>query len=68
MLRYGENPHQPGRALPVPTSRPSGSATAEQLHGKQMSFNNFTDADAAWRSAYDFDGPAVAIIKHANLW
>lgn len=65
VLRYGENPHQPG-ALYQSTSRPSGLATAEQLHGKQMSFNNFTDADAAWRSAHDFDGPAVAIIKHAN--
>ena len=65
VLRYGENPHQPG-ALYQSQHRPSGLATAEQLHGKQMSFNNYTDADAAWRSAHDFDGPAVAIIKHAN--
>jgi phosphoribosylaminoimidazolecarboxamide formyltransferase/IMP cyclohydrolase len=43
-----------------------GVATAEQLHGKQMSYNNFVDADAARRAAFDFVEPAVAIIKHAN--
>ncbi|GAB18167.1 bifunctional purine biosynthesis protein PurH [Gordonia effusa NBRC 100432] len=64
VLRYGENPHQ-GAALYVGAAG-GGLASAEQLHGKEMSFNNFTDSDAAWRSAYDFDGPAVAIIKHAN--
>ncbi|HEY5116712.1 MAG TPA: bifunctional phosphoribosylaminoimidazolecarboxamide formyltransferase/IMP cyclohydrolase, partial [Nakamurella sp.] len=46
-------------------SRP-GLATAEQLHGKEMSYNNYVDVDAAWRAANDFTDPAVAIIKHAN--
>lgn len=64
-LRYGENPHQ-AAALYVGTADEPGLATAEQLHGKEMSYNNYTDSDAAWRSAHDFDAPAVAIIKHAN--
>lgn len=64
VLRYGENPHQ-GAALYV-GAQGGGLASAEQLHGKEMSFNNYTDADAAWRSAFDFDRPAVSIIKHAN--
>ena len=62
-LRYGENPHQ--RAALYRQSRP-GLATAEQLHGKEMSYNNYADVDAAWRAANDFAEPAVAIIKHAN--
>ncbi|MFE0446612.1 bifunctional phosphoribosylaminoimidazolecarboxamide formyltransferase/IMP cyclohydrolase [Streptomyces fungicidicus] len=62
-LRYGENPHQPA-ALYV--SGTGGLAEAEQLHGKEMSYNNYTDTDAALRAAYDHAGPAVAIIKHAN--
>ncbi|QFQ99895.1 bifunctional phosphoribosylaminoimidazolecarboxamide formyltransferase/IMP cyclohydrolase [Streptomyces phaeolivaceus] len=62
-LRYGENPHQPA-ALYVSGS--GGLAEAEQLHGKEMSYNNYTDTDAARRAAYDHDEPAVAIIKHAN--
>ncbi|PWE09038.1 bifunctional phosphoribosylaminoimidazolecarboxamide formyltransferase/inosine monophosphate cyclohydrolase [Streptomyces sp. BSE7F] len=62
-LRYGENPHQPA-ALYV--SGTGGLAVAEQLHGKEMSYNNYTDTDAALRAAYDHDAPAVAIIKHAN--
>ncbi|MBT3150983.1 bifunctional phosphoribosylaminoimidazolecarboxamide formyltransferase/IMP cyclohydrolase [Streptomyces sp. CHD11] len=62
-LRYGENPHQPA-ALYVSGS--GGLAEAEQLHGKEMSYNNYTDTDAALRAAYDHDAPAVAIIKHAN--
>ncbi|MGV9824122.1 bifunctional phosphoribosylaminoimidazolecarboxamide formyltransferase/IMP cyclohydrolase [Gordonia sp. NPDC003429] len=65
VLRYGENPHQ-AAALYLSTSNPTGLASAEQLHGKEMSYNNYTDSDAAWRSAHDFDVPAVAIIKHAN--
>ncbi|MET9486019.1 bifunctional phosphoribosylaminoimidazolecarboxamide formyltransferase/IMP cyclohydrolase [Nocardia sp. NPDC006630] len=65
VLRYGENPHQ-GAALYTSEAGPAGLAQAEQLHGKEMSYNNYTDADAAWRAAYDFDEPAVAIIKHAN--
>ena len=64
MLRYGENPHQRGRAVPATTRR--GLAQAEQLHGKEMSYNNYVDTDAARRAAYDFAEPAVAIIKHAN--
>ncbi len=65
VLRYGENPHQ-GAALYVNEAGPAGLAQAKQLHGKEMSYNNYTDADAAWRAAYDFDEPAVAVIKHAN--
>ncbi|MFI0151744.1 bifunctional phosphoribosylaminoimidazolecarboxamide formyltransferase/IMP cyclohydrolase [Streptomyces lydicus] len=63
VLRYGENPHQ-GAALYV--SGEGGLAEAEQLHGKEMSYNNYTDTDAARRAAYDHDEPCVAIIKHAN--
>jgi phosphoribosylaminoimidazolecarboxamide formyltransferase / IMP cyclohydrolase len=65
VLRYGENAHQPA-ALYSDSSAEPGLAQAEQLHGKQMSFNNYIDASAAHRAAYDFDEPAVAIIKHAN--
>jgi phosphoribosylaminoimidazolecarboxamide formyltransferase / IMP cyclohydrolase len=62
-LRYGENPHQ-GAALYVDGT--GGLAEAEQLHGKEMSYNNYADTDAARRAAYDHDEPCVAIIKHAN--
>ncbi|WP_229400659.1 bifunctional phosphoribosylaminoimidazolecarboxamide formyltransferase/IMP cyclohydrolase [Micromonospora okii] len=66
VLRYGENPHQAAALYADPAS-PAGLAQAEQLHGKEMSYNNYVDADAAWRAANDFaDQPAVAIIKHAN--
>jgi phosphoribosylaminoimidazolecarboxamide formyltransferase/IMP cyclohydrolase len=65
VLRYGENPHQQA-ALYVDPAAPPGLAQAEQLHGKEMSYNNYVDADAAWRAANDFTEPAVAIIKHAN--
>jgi phosphoribosylaminoimidazolecarboxamide formyltransferase / IMP cyclohydrolase len=64
VLRYGENPHQRAALYQSPMS--SGIAQAEQLHGKQMSYNNYVDTDAARRAAYDFDEPAVAIVKHAN--
>jgi phosphoribosylaminoimidazolecarboxamide formyltransferase/IMP cyclohydrolase len=64
-LRYGENPHQQA-ALYLDHAAPKGLAQAEQLHGKEMSYNNYVDADAAWRSANDFTEPCVAIIKHAN--
>jgi phosphoribosylaminoimidazolecarboxamide formyltransferase / IMP cyclohydrolase len=64
-LRYGENPHQQA-ALYVDDGGWPGLAQAEQLHGKEMSYNNFTDADAAWRAAFDHDEICVAIIKHAN--
>ena len=64
-LRYGENPHQPA-ALYRTSGAVRGLASAQQLHGKEMSYNNYVDADAARRSAADFAAPAVAIIKHAN--
>lgn len=62
-LRYGENPHQNAA---VYRSGVSGVVNATQSHGKEMSFNNYTDADAAWRAALDHEQPCVAIIKHAN--
>ncbi|SDQ12757.1 bifunctional phosphoribosylaminoimidazolecarboxamide formyltransferase/IMP cyclohydrolase [Quadrisphaera sp. DSM 44207] len=69
VLRYGENPHQ-SAAVYVgggsASGAASGLATAEQLHGKEMSYNNYVDADAARRAACDFDAPAVAVVKHAN--
>ncbi|WP_026553744.1 bifunctional phosphoribosylaminoimidazolecarboxamide formyltransferase/IMP cyclohydrolase [Arthrobacter sp. 35W] len=65
VLRYGENPHQQA-ALYVDKAAPAGIAQADQLHGKAMSYNNYVDADAALRAAFDFAEPAVAIIKHAN--
>ncbi|SOD71942.1 IMP cyclohydrolase /phosphoribosylaminoimidazolecarboxamide formyltransferase [Jatrophihabitans sp. GAS493] len=65
VLRYGENPHQQA-ALYVSHDGTEGLAQADQLHGKEMSYNNYVDADAARRAAYDFTEPCVAIIKHAN--
>jgi phosphoribosylaminoimidazolecarboxamide formyltransferase/IMP cyclohydrolase len=65
VLRYGENPHQQA-ALYADDAAWPGLAQAEQLHGKEMSYNNFTDADAAWRAAFDHEDICVAIIKHAN--
>ena len=65
VLRYGENPHQRA-ALYTAGHGATGLAQATQLHGKAMSYNNYVDADAAWRAAHDHDEPAVAIIKHAN--
>jgi phosphoribosylaminoimidazolecarboxamide formyltransferase/IMP cyclohydrolase len=65
VLRYGENPHQRA-ALYVSPDSGTGIAAAEQLQGKEMSYNNYVDADAAWRAAYDFEQPCAAIIKHAN--
>ncbi|MEV4353224.1 bifunctional phosphoribosylaminoimidazolecarboxamide formyltransferase/IMP cyclohydrolase [Nonomuraea sp. NPDC004186] len=62
-LRYGENPHQ---SAALYTAGTSGLANAEQLHGKEMSYNNYLDSDAAWRAAWDFSEPCVAIIKHQN--
>ncbi len=63
-LRYGENPHQ--KAAIYETFEQGGIAKAEQLHGKEMSFNNYVDAEAAWNLVQDFDDLAVAIIKHTN--
>ena len=65
ILRYGENPHQQAALYSDDAGWP-GLAQAEQLHGKEMSYNNFTDADAAWRAAFDHQQMCVAIIKHAN--
>ncbi|WP_406266368.1 bifunctional phosphoribosylaminoimidazolecarboxamide formyltransferase/IMP cyclohydrolase [Nocardia sp. NBC_00881] len=65
VLRYGENPHQ-AAALYTNGDGSLGLAQAQQLHGKDMSYNNYVDADAAWRAAFDHDAPTVAIIKHAN--
>ncbi len=64
VLRYGENAHQ--RAALYREPHGLGIAQARQLQGKEMSYNNYVDADAALRAAYDHEGPAVAIIKHAN--
>lgn len=63
-LRYGENSHQAASVYVDGTSQ--GLANATQLGGKEMSFNNYVDTEAALRAAYDFTDPAVAIIKHAN--
>ncbi len=62
-LRYGENPHQRAALYSRSTG---GIANAEQFQGKEMSFNNYVDAEAAWRLVSDFDQRAVAIIKHTN--
>jgi len=64
-LRYGENPHQSAALYRNDYGAP-GLAGARQLQGKEMSYNNYVDADAAWRAAHDFTQPAVAVIKHAN--
>ncbi len=64
-LRYGENPHQ-AASVYLDSTNPAGISSAKQHHGKEMSFNNYTDADAALRAAYDHNEPCVAIIKHAN--
>ncbi|MCW2622671.1 MAG: purH [Frankiales bacterium] len=64
VLRYGENPHQAAALYLNPFG---GLAASEQVHGKEMSYNNYVDGDAAWRAAHDHgDQPTVAIIKHAN--
>lgn len=64
-LRYGENPHQRAR-LAVTDPDVPGIAGAEQLGGKAMSYNNYVDADAAVRAAYDHERPCVAVVKHNN--
>lgn len=61
-LRYGENPHQTARLI----NEGWGIANATQFGGKEMSYNNYQDADAAWRAAWDHERACVAIIKHAN--
>ncbi|HYL81080.1 MAG TPA: bifunctional phosphoribosylaminoimidazolecarboxamide formyltransferase/IMP cyclohydrolase, partial [Candidatus Acidoferrum sp.] len=64
-LRYGENPHQRA-AVYRDLDAPGGIATARQLHGKELSYNNIVDLHAAWDLAQEFDAPVVAIIKHTN--
>ncbi|MEO8528352.1 MAG: bifunctional phosphoribosylaminoimidazolecarboxamide formyltransferase/IMP cyclohydrolase, partial [Pseudolysinimonas sp.] len=64
VLRYGENSHQ--RAALYASPNGVGIAQARQLQGKEMSYNNYVDADAALRAAYDHATPTIAIIKHAN--
>ena len=65
-LRYGENPHQAAAFYRIAGSRPWGLAAARQLGGKELSFNNIGDADAAVRAVAEFDETAVVIVKHAN--
>ncbi len=64
-LRYGENPHQ-GAALYLDGSQRPGVATATQIQGKELSYNNLNDTDAAFELVSEFEEPAIAIIKHAN--
>jgi phosphoribosylaminoimidazolecarboxamide formyltransferase / IMP cyclohydrolase len=67
VLRYGENPHQRAALYTNGFQPRPGLAQARQLHGKEMSYNNYVDADAAVRAAYDHgDQPTVAVVKHAN--
>ncbi|MBM3789291.1 MAG: bifunctional phosphoribosylaminoimidazolecarboxamide formyltransferase/IMP cyclohydrolase, partial [Acidobacteria bacterium] len=65
-LRYGENPHQRAALYRKAGAQPTGAAGAEFLHGKELSYNNLLDADAAWNLVREFDLPAAAIIKHTN--
>ena len=62
-LRYGENPHQ---SAALYGARGRGVAGAEQLHGKELSYNNLVDLDAAWQLACEFERPAAIIVKHTN--
>ena len=64
-LRYGENPHQQAAFYHMSDARP-GVASAKQLQGKELSYNNLNDTDAAYELVAEFDKPAIAIIKHAN--
>src|ERR687885_643680 len=68
-LRAGENPHQLAAFYTEssPRPRPPGLASAQQLHGKELSFNNTYDADLAWQAVSDFTSTCVAIVKHANV-
>jgi len=65
VLRYGENPHQRAALYRDPAD-PSGIAAATQLHGKELSYNNLVDTEAAWQAAHDFAAPCVAVVKHTN--
>ena len=65
-LRYGENPHQAGALYAPAGAALAGIAGAIQLHGRELSYNNLMDADAAWRTVSDFAEPTVAVVKHNN--
>jgi phosphoribosylaminoimidazolecarboxamide formyltransferase/IMP cyclohydrolase len=65
-LRYGENPHQRAALYDIRLPGASGVVRAKQRHGKELSYNNFMDADAAWELVKEFSAPACAIIKHTN--
>ena len=65
-LRYGENPHQEARLLTFDGLQNKNIANAEILQGKEMSYNNIVDADAAWECVREFSDPACVIVKHAN--
>jgi len=65
-LRYGENPHQQAAFYRDLHPAPGSLATFEQLQGKELSYNNIADSDAAWECVRQFDAPACVIVKHAN--
>ena len=65
-LRYGENPHQSAAFYRDESAPPGSIATFRQLQGKELSYNNIADADAAWECVKSFDAPACVIVKHAN--
>jgi phosphoribosylaminoimidazolecarboxamide formyltransferase/IMP cyclohydrolase len=65
-LRYGENPHQQAALYVDPSAGGRGLASAKQLQGKELSYNNLVDLEAAWRLVCEFDEPTTAIIKHTN--
>ncbi|MGH8662539.1 MAG: bifunctional phosphoribosylaminoimidazolecarboxamide formyltransferase/IMP cyclohydrolase [Burkholderiales bacterium] len=65
-LRYGENPHQQAAFYRDPRPAPGSLGTYRQLQGKELSYNNIADADAAWECVKSFSGPACVIVKHAN--
>jgi phosphoribosylaminoimidazolecarboxamide formyltransferase/IMP cyclohydrolase len=65
-LRYGENPHQQAAFYRFADSKPMTLARAEQLHGKELSYNNILDTDACWTAVREFDEPACVIVKHMN--
>ncbi|HUD73078.1 MAG TPA: bifunctional phosphoribosylaminoimidazolecarboxamide formyltransferase/IMP cyclohydrolase [Dongiaceae bacterium] len=66
VLRYGENPHQRGALYVEPDAGDGSVARARQIQGKELSYNNLLDLDAAWRLAREFDRPAAVIVKHNN--
>ena len=66
VLRYGENPHKSGGLYLDPSDKRPGAATAKRVQGKELSYNNLLDADAAFECVAEFDEPAVVIVKHTN--